>query len=184
MTTIKPGDYELRKFDADSLRNTIDGWQAQMKAKPLSVARPQYDRIFEWVPEHVGYDDAQEENFAYGIFLGTSTCADAIAEVTYTKSGRKWLKLLDLHLSPEIDAAFFEQTIDLHRISALFSEAVIGVVKLTGNAHPSTTVKLFARSGTLLAFFRGLGAYIETQMDYKGPKITIEGRWLVLKSGK
>lgn len=49
----------------------------------------------------------------------------------------------------------------------------------TNTAHPSKVTKLYGRSGTLLAFLKGVGTYIERNVDVPGLKVSFEGRWLV-----
>jgi hypothetical protein len=177
--TSRPYTYKLQRFDEKSLRQTNARWIRQIERHPSEVLASQYERILRWSAERIDYGDATGEEFAYGLFRDGDATADAIVEVTYTKRGRKWLKLLDLHLSPELDLAFYDQSVDILRINDLFAAAVVGVVKLTGEEHPSQTAKLYARSGTLLAFFRSLGAYIQEQRKVDVLKVAIEGRWLV-----
>lgn len=172
--------YRLLPFDRQLLANTSNSWNRQLEKHEGAVFPAPYRRMLAFAEGHCKYDGVPEA-FAYGLFYKEDKHADAILEVCYTRSGRKWLKLLDLTMSPEIDSGFATQSIDIHRLTHLYSAAIIGVVSLTATSHPAKTVKLYARSGTLLAFFRGVGAYIEQQGD-SGLRASIEDRWLVFRS--
>jgi alpha-N-acetylglucosamine transferase len=174
-------EYELRKFTSPTLGDTQKEWDRQIAKDPDEILRSQYDRIFSWAAGHIDYGNHQLDTFAYGLFHDGKHQADAIVEVSYAKAGRKWLKMLDLHLSPELDAAFYDQTVDLSRMSQLFTAAIFGVLHLTDTAHRADTVKLYGRSGTLLSFLKGVATYINDRSKTPGLTVAIEGRWLVFR---
>jgi hypothetical protein len=171
---------ELRKFSATSLDATRTAWQRQLKTHSRDLIASEYQRILGWAGCHISYGAAQD-TYAYGIFDKNSGEADAVAEVIYSKAGARWLKLLDLHLCPSVDLSFATQDIDIRRLTAIFTAAVIGSMRLTSTAHPTKVLKLYGRSGTLLAFLKGVGTYIESNIKVSGIKVSIEGRWLVFK---
>lgn len=179
MTNPHAFDYELRRFDATSFPSTKRVWEKQLIDNSGAVFASDYQRILDWAGECVGNDGIQGHSFAYGIFRGNSHHADAIVELVYTKPARKWLKLLNLHLCPSVDLSFHTQDIDIKQLSTIFAAAVVGTVRLTSTAHPTKVTKLYGRSGTLLSFLKGLGAYIENQ-NIPGLSVSIEGRWLVM----
>lgn len=181
MTTQSPFTHELKKFDAKTLAATKAEWDRQIKKHSKEVLASEYQRILDWATTHIDYDGVGCHTFAYGIFEKGSDHADAIVELIYLRTAKKWLKLLNLHLCPSADLAFSTEPIDLKTITTIFSVAVTGTVRLTSSVHPTKVVKLYGRSGTLLAFLKGVGAYIAADADLQkaGFSVTIEGRWLV-----
>jgi hypothetical protein len=178
--TTDPFDYQLKKFDATSFPSTKRTWERQLADNSGAIFASDYQRILDWAGTCIDDDGNNGNSFAYGIFKGNSHHADAIVELVYVKPARKWLKLLNLHLCPSVDLSFHTQDIDIKQLSHIFAAAVVGTVRLTSTAHPTKVTKLYGRSGTLLSFLKGLGAYIEGQ-NIPRISVSIEGRWLVMK---
>lgn len=176
----RPIPFSLLAFSSQSLTATKKAWDTQIKDLAGELVPSEYQRILEWVGSHVDYGSKTQESFAYGVFQNEGGPAEAIIEVSYTMLGKKWLKMLDIHLSPAMYIAFTGGA-DLVRLTDTYAAAVIGTVNLTSKAHPTQTVKLYGRSGTLLAFLKGVGAYIEQNGGVEGLKVGIEGRWLVIR---
>lgn len=177
----KPFAHELKKFDSTTIAATRAAWVKELAAHKTEVLAAPYQRILDWAAGHIDYAGNGKETFAYGIFAGEAHSADAIVELVYTKSGRKWLKLLDLNLCPSVDLSFTDQNVDIQQLSSIFAAGVTGTVQLTSTAHPAKVTKLYGRSGTLLAFLKGVGTYIEGNSNVPGLKVSMEGRWLVFQ---
>lgn len=172
--------HELRQFTSASLTATRTAWDAQLRTHRKDLIASEYQRILDWAAGHIRYGGSQH-TFAYGIFDKASSEAEAVAEVIYSKAGARWLKLLNLHLCPAVDLSFATQDVDIRRLTSIFAAAVVGAFELTSTSHPTKVLKLYGRSGTLLAFLKGVGTYIESNLKVTGIKVSIEGRWLVFK---
>lgn len=171
--------YKLKRFDAESLAATEVNWRKQIVRHKDELIRTEYDRILKEMRENAIYDN-ERELFIYGVFEDGSPTASALVEVLYPKAGRRWLKQLDLHLSPVLDLSFYKDNVDLLGLSQVFGAAVAGTLRLTKD-HPSQQVKLYGRSGTLLNYLKGLAVALGGEPSLKEIKITVEGRWLVFR---
>lgn len=171
--------YKLKQFDSVSLAATETNWRKQCERHKDEIIRTEYERILKWTAENANYDK-DRETFAYGVFEDGSHTAAAIVEVLYPKAGRRWLKQLNLHLTPAKDLSFPTDNIDFEGVANIFGAAVIGVLRLTAN-HPAKEVKLYGRSGTLLSYLKGLAANLENHPALKSVRITMDGRWLVFR---
>ena len=173
-------NYELKPFDALTMAATRNAWEKELSNREGEVLPPRYERILDWAEGHIDYAAGRIETLAYGIFGRSAHDADAIVELIYTKAGEKWLKLLDLHLSPSVDFAFSTQDVDIIRLNSIFAAGVDGTVRLTSTMHPSNVTKVYGRSGTLLSSLKEVGTFAESS-PWPGLKVSIEGRWLVLR---
>ena len=174
------GGYRLDKFSAASFGKTKMAWGAQLSANKNAVFSSEYMMILDYSSKCLNYQSNNGSSYVYGVFKDNSDEADAVIELVYQKDGRKWLKLLNLHLCPGVDVSFQTQNVDIAQISAIFGAALAGTVYLTSTDHPTNVTKLYGRSGTLLSFLKGIGAYI--QANVPTISVSIEGRWLVMKS--
>lgn len=174
--------YEFRRFDDRSLSSTEASWKRQLSKHSSEVIPTEYERKLAWAREHATYGK-DEEIFAYGVFRDGGLIASAIVDVVYTKAGRKWLKLLDINLTPDLDLSFNSDKPDLDAIGDVFTAAITGVIAL-GAVHPAKETKLYGRSGTLLSFLKGLGAHLNGDGGklIRGKiEVLMEGRWLVFR---
>lgn len=174
-------EYELQKFDTAKYEATKKEWGRQLKAHKKDILAGEYERILAWTGDHMDYEAARGENFVYGIFRNGSDHAAAVVDLIYQKAASKWLKLMDLYLCPAVDLSFSSQDIDIQELTSIYGAAVLGTVELTSTAHPTKVTKLYGRSGTLLAFLKGIGAYIAEKADVPGFEVKVEGRWLVFR---
>lgn len=178
-----PITHELKAFDAKSLDATAVAWRKELAKHRVEMMPSLHEGKLAWAASHMNYAAADGEALAYGIFADGDPHALAIVDIVYTKTGQKWLKMLDLTLSPSLDLAFNAESADFSQIYHVFTAAMVGAVRLTKTRHPAKVTKLYGRSGTLLAFLKGFGAY----MKQKGHghnlvfTVSIEGRWLVFR---
>jgi hypothetical protein len=172
------GVYRLNQFTADSFAKTKSGWEAQLASNKNAVFFSEFTMILDYCSKCLDYGGHSGNSYAYGIFKDGSEITDAIIELVYQKDGRKWLKLLNLHLCPEVDLSFSTQDVDLTQITAIFSASVVGTVYLTSTDHPTKVTKLYGRSGTLLSFLKGLAGHIQANVPEIA--VSIDGRWLVM----
>jgi hypothetical protein len=173
-------NYELKPFTNDTMAATRNAWGKEVCAREGEILSTQYERILQWAEDHIDYSGEKSQTFAYGIFGRSAHDADAIVELIYTKSGAKWMKLLDVHLSPSVDFAFAPQEVDLKRLMSIFAAGMDGTVHLASTVHPSNVTKMYGRSGTLLEFLKEVGT-VKDNSALPGLKVSIEGRWLVFR---
>lgn len=172
----------LRRFDEDSLKATVAEWQKQLTRMSGAIFPVAYDQVLSWAAKHMDY--AKGENFSYGVFSDGSHAAEGIVDVIYTRTGNKWLKMMNLTLSPEHDVAFSTQSLDFDTLTSLFTAAIVGTFELSLE-HKAKVVKLFGRTNVMLAFLTGLAAVMTERLkESSAPKlkVSIEGRWLVAKN--
>jgi hypothetical protein len=168
--------FELRPFDNESFAATVERWQGKTNMGfPADI-----EMSLSWADAHRDYASPSGD-FSYGIFGSNSEGAAAITTLVYRKDGRRWLKMLDLRLSPELDASLNDGGEYLSEIASIFTEAIAGTLRLTA-VHKSDTVKLYARSSGLLSFFKGLTAHLQSANSADKLTTTIEGRWMVFRS--
>lgn len=175
------GDHKLQQFDTTKFDATEKEWRRQIQAHKKDVLATEYERILAWAGDHMDYGKGGSENFVYGIFQNGSGHAIAVVDMIYQRAARKWLKLMDLHLCPSMDLSFGTQAIDIQELSSIYAAAVVGTVQLTSTIYRTKVTKLYGRSGTLLAFLKGIGTYIANNAKVPGLEVNIEGRWLVFK---
>jgi hypothetical protein len=174
------GEYKLRELDVASLARTEAEWKKQLQQHAETLSPSSYLRILDWAATHMTYG-GNAESFAYGLFRDDDQHADAILDVCYTKSGKKWLKMLELVQSPDIDHGIFSQTIDPIRVIEVYGASLLGTAGLT-SVHPSATIKLFGRSEALLAFYVAVCTYLVDKIKIPHVKVAIEGRFLVIRA--
>jgi hypothetical protein len=172
--------FRLKPFDANTWARTRAEWARQLSEHEGEIMASEWERILEWAGRCLNYGNATEATFAYGIFREGAEFAEAIVEIVYQRSAKKWLKLLNLYVCPSIDLTF-AQALDIKTLVPIYAAAVFGTVQLTSTAHPTRVSKLYGRSGTLLTFLSDVCAYIGQDADLValGVKVRIEGRWLV-----
>lgn len=172
---------DVRGFDADSLGETRKAWLGQVGKHSEHLSEIEFEKTLDWAAAHLDYDNG-EEGLAYGIFSKNGKVAHAVIEVVYAKPGTKWLKMLNLTLSPALFLGFVtDGGIDREALTAVYTAAVAGTLKLAGK-HPSKTVKLYGRSGSLFTFLQGLAEYLKEHAPVQDVTVAVEGRWLVFRT--
>jgi len=175
----------LKRFDAAHIETTKKDWERQLEQLP-DVMPSEFLKHIEWVNSHMDYADGGDDGLAYGVFYKDHKHAIAVVDVVYTRRGTKWLKMLGVNLSPELFVVLTSDNPsakDMQKILEIYGAAITGTVKLTG-IHPSNTVKLYGRTGTLLAFLKGIAAYLRANLDIPGITVNVEGNWLVFRNNK
>ena len=143
-------------------------------------------RIIKLANDHSDYDNKDAPNLAYGIF-DAKDIADSVVEIIVSKSGKKWIKLLDCFIRPSIsERAYRKDTEAIEKLVGIYSAAIVGTILLADH-HKARLVKVFGRSESLLYILTSVAKYINESDAELNVKAKIEGRWLVvepLKKGK
>lgn len=173
-------DYKVKEFTEASLKATKVSWLKMLKADPEDFNRSNYERKFETIAQFCDYT---KEQFWYGIFHDGEHAAVAVAEYSYTKASSKWVKMLSLHLNPQLDLSIEDNTPNFSVLAQIFTTVILGTLELT-KVHTARTVKLYARSKVLLSFFEYMAQTLPPRFEEKTGKelqvkISVEGRWLV-----
>lgn len=170
-------EHEIRQFTTDTLSATQEHWRGQCESSEDFTGI--YQSVFDWAEEHIHYDNSNEE-FAYGIFNDGSSPADAIVRVIYSSVGKRWVKMLNMDVSPKLDTSFTTE-IPYDDLASIYTATIIGVVRIT-QTHPTSVVKLYGRSNILLSFLTGFASYFnEAYSNKENIRVGIKGRWLVIE---
>lgn len=178
MATAKQ-KFIIKSFTTESFESTKRAW---LRRTTDDFTFPtEATQLLEWAAAHLD-TEVQNDSVAYGIFKDGVDVASAICEVVlHRRSARsKWMKMLKIRLSPELEKGIFEQSLEAARdVQELYKAAVIGVLKLKFE-HSASTLKIYGRSSEQLAFLKTLGVVLEQAV--KSHKISIHDRWLVVET--
>lgn len=173
---------EFRKFGRKEHDATLAKWEAEGEVAELFPG--EVARKFAWVGAAI--DDEEKAGahrmLAYGIFQPESDIAIATCELVLSDRGLiagKWLKLLNIVVSPEIDNALRSEDMFATDLAvSAYKTAVLGAFSERLN-HEADTLKLYGRSDELLRFFMIL--LVTINQDSKSPlRARKEGRWIVI----
>src|SRR5690349_21441099 len=133
-------DYTLRAFAEGEYPKTRTEWERQLGELEGKVIPTEYTRILAWGAGNIDYE--MGESWVYGIFPKGKKVAVALADIVCRKTGKKWVKLLDLHLSPTLDLDALSEDRDLRLLADIFTAAITGTAALT-LVHKSRVIKLY-----------------------------------------
>jgi len=174
--------YKLKKLDKTSVDATEKKWLTQANKYPTLFFPTEIEKEFYWI-RHVVEGKIDNGRIQYGLFKGAAKSADATLELVHTKknANNAWLKMLEIDFSPDLTAkAKAGDPVAIATVVSMYSDAVLGCIKLSGTAHKADTLKLYGRSDELLKYF----AYHVDVSKMKGVETTLEGRWLVFRPTK
>uniref|UniRef100_A0A6M3M5E5 Uncharacterized protein n=1 Tax=viral metagenome TaxID=1070528 RepID=A0A6M3M5E5_9ZZZZ len=174
---------EFRQFDQHDWVATLAKWMAEAESGDLFPNEVQ--QRLAWIEGTLttGADQSPKQ-LAYGVFAPRSQIAIATCELVLTDRGalaERWLKMLKVTLSPEIELAVQAEDMEATNIAVnAYKAAVLGSFseRLT---HDADTLKLYGRNDELLRFLMVLMITISQDPSLK-LSATREGRWLVIKS--
>ncbi len=179
MVTSKQQKFQLRSFTQESFEATKKAW-LRRTANDFSFPT-EATQLLEWVSTHMSVD-VQNDSVAFGIFKDGVDVASAVCEVVLTRksSKSKWMKMMKIRLSPELEKGTYEKTLDSMRtVQEVYVAAVAGVLRLKFE-HEATILKIYGRSSEQVQFLRVLGVALEQTL--KNHKISIHDRWLVVEN--
>lgn len=170
----------LKAFKLESLQATREKWAES--AEELDIPFLDYEVLLDWAENHIDYDAANGDSFAYGIFEGKNSAALAVVEIVYARrAGGNWLKMLSVKLGPMLAPAVIEgEPGRIVELIDIYAEAVVGTLVLTGS-HKAKVVKLYGRNESLLKLIAALHERLKASMADKLVS-KMEGRWLVIKA--
>jgi len=178
---------EFRQFDRESYEATLDKWRSE--AEQYDFFPEEVERKLCWIDNALTTAESavtsQQTVIPYGVFQPGSIVAAATCELVLSDRGSlsdKWLKLLKVTMSPEIEALSEEE--DLAAIDTTihaYRAATLGAYSARLE-HAADTLKLFGRNADLQRFQIMLMAFIQQDPEHSSIVASKQGRWLVLKS--
>lgn len=177
---------EMLPFDAKSIERTCTTWVKDLDTCE-GVFPVDVHAIVEYIQKNSIYEHSTLDSIAYGIFPNSGTSkseASAVVKVIISKAGKKWIKMIDCQIRPQIeDNASRESASDIQKIMEIYSAAIVGSLRLT-NTHKVKTVKVYGRNNALLRMLTLTAGYLKEQLtEHALPlKVSIEGRWLVVNA--
>jgi hypothetical protein len=177
------GTMEFRLFEQIDYNETREKWSEE--ALERDFFPDEVDRHLRVVKDYLGgADDAQHRSLAYGVFNPGSHVAAGVCSLVLSDRGvanGKWLKLLDVRISPEASALLSEDDVDAAQcVVHVYKAAVNGAFEARLD-HEADTLKLYGRNDSQLQFLTVLLAVIRDD-DSSNIAAKRAGRWLVINT--
>lgn len=175
---------EFRQFSQQDTQETVIKWDEEASRYDCFPDEVHQKLAPLTKPAATGAEDKRNKTLHYGVFLDGRHDAIALCEMVLSDRGTiggKWLKMLKLTMSPEVDTQVIEDhpgAIDT--VVQAYRTAVIGAFSERMN-HEADTLKLYGRSEEQLKFLVLLIAFINQDHGHE-LVATKEGRWLVVRS--
>lgn len=173
---------EFELIDQKTYETTLSRWA--WEADVNDGFPHEVERKLQWVGEFLANkaNDPNNKSLAYGIFVKGSEVPAAICELVISRKtiNERWLKLLSVTLSPEIETKVGEGDVDaIQTAVTVYRTAVAGAFDAQLE-HKADTLKLYGRNEDMLKLLATLLATLQSAgTDFDAKK---EGRWLVLRS--
>lgn len=175
----------LVKLTSNELDLLNNKWIGLLDGNADSVIRAEFIQLFNIIKSTGCWDNIKDcfNRPIYSCIVDDDSKEWGIVEIVLSKNGSSsiWIKMLDIHLSPEIELSNETEDSTKKRLE-VFRAALLGIFELTKNIENATTVKVFGRTDSLVSFLRGMHdafSVFTTLGTIKGIKVSIEGRWLV-----
>lgn len=111
---------------------------------------------------------------------GESPLALTLLHHARPESSSPWLKMLEIHLRPDLHAAAQNDDADLKKLARLASVAVVGAYGATFEDYPSDTLKVLGRDPLDTRFIAGvLGE--NQELAVAGIEVKERGAWIFLE---
>lgn len=174
---------EFREFTQSDLDATSSKWEnealdfdcfpeeVQQKLKPVQEALT--------ASKSSGF-----HTIYYGVFKANERVAAALCEMVLSDrgtTGGKWLKMLKLSMSPEIETLLIQEQIEAINTAINVYKAAVSGAFAARLTHDADTLKLYGRSDEQLKFLMMLLSFINQEHSHE-LSAKKEGRWLVLRS--
>ena len=177
---------EFIQFTLEKYNATLEKWKEE--AESTDSFPHEVEQRLAWIEESIANADApgNHKTMAYGVFQPDADIAVCTCELVLSDRGQlagKWLKLLKVTLSPEIDWGI--QQVDVQAIKAAiqaYKTATLGSFAARLN-HDAGTLKVYGRNEDQLKFLVTVIGELQSMED-SPVEASKEGRWLVLKTNK
>lgn len=158
--------------------------QWKQEADTCDIFPYEVERKFDWLAKLLSGNggDANHQSLAYGVFFEGSKAPAAVCELIISRKSlsERWLKLLSVTLSPELETKLEAGDMDATQsVVRVYRTAVSGAFDAQLE-HNVDTLKLYGRNENMLKLLTTLLTTLqESGSDFDARK---EGRWLVLRS--
>lgn len=174
---------EFLAFTNEKYRETLEKWIGE--AEESDVFPCEVERRMQWVGEFLSKGSSSAiTTIPYGVFHLDDDAAICICELVLSDKGQlagKWLKMLNITLSPKIESMLSQEDLDGTRLAvSIYKLAVIGSMSARLD-HDADTLKIYGRNEGQLKFLIALLTFLQEGGSHN---LTAkrEGRWLVLQT--
>ena len=178
---------KLKRLDRDDISKLESKWLGLLGDDADGVIKADYNQLFNVIKSTGWWGDIKESynKPLYSCVIDSDDKEWGIVEIVLSQNGGSiWVKILDIHLSPEIEIADDTEESTKSRLK-VFKAALTGTFDLTKDVIKADTVKVFGRTDVLVAFLRGMHesfSVLATLGTISGITVSIEGRWLVFRT--
>ncbi|MFN4290062.1 MAG: hypothetical protein ACK4E7_04190 [Permianibacter sp.] len=177
---------ELSQAEFESLRGI---WLKEATANEHEVIATDYEQLFGRIDATKGFGPL-DDRLNVGVFYTVQDANGkhlALVELVQSRKGMAvWVKMLDMHMCPSIEASPDSEGNTQKRLMA-FTVALMGIFELASEVRQADAIKVFGRTDALITFLRGMHdsfSVLTSLGTLKGVETTIEGRWLVFRATK
>jgi hypothetical protein len=174
---------EFRQLTNKDIEETLIKWEQE--AIQYDCFPDEVHQKFVPIQESIRNQPAGSyKSIYYGVFQEGQNIAVALCDLVLSDKGMfggKWLKLMKLTLSPEVDTLQIKKQPEaISLVANAYKTAVLGAFAAR-NEHEADTLKLYGRSEEQLTFLILLLTIINQDHSHE-LSAQKEGRWLVLRS--
>ena len=171
--------FDCGEFNAGTFTATSKEWDQQLQALIGSLPVAHHKGILAWVEKHLVQDRADPNTYAYALMRKGQPYACAVLEVSYAKiPGDSWLKVLQVHTEPKLDASIAAGDEVITELSAIAAYSLVSVLGLTYQQYPCNRLKVYGRTPLTVEFLEGVAGNL-TQLEGLKLKIYAQAGWLI-----
>ena len=180
--STEPGQLQFEQLTEQSYKATLERWTWEADAN--DVFPHEVERKLRWVGELLsnGKGDPNHRSLAYGAFTVGSDVPAAVCELVISRKtmNERWLKLLSVILSPEVEAKVEAGDVEAIQTAVMAYRTAVSGAFDAQLEHNADILKLYGRNEAMLKLLTTLLATLQSSgSDFDAKK---EGRWLVLRS--
>lgn len=173
---------QFEQLNQQTYQSTLARWA--LEAEVNDGFPNEVKRKLRWVDELLSNskNDPNQQSLAYGVFTAGSDAAVAVCELVISRKtvNERWLKLLSVALSPELETKVEEGDVDAIQTAVMAYRTAVSGAFDAQLEHNADTLKLYGRNEAMLKLLATLLATLQSSgSDFDAKK---EGRWLVLRS--
>lgn len=170
---------EFVQLDEKRLDEVSEDWLSQADSHPSEVLRFDYEAVLAQMRRTITHMDGAS---ACGVYDDERDTMPALLVLQHAREGFEdsWLKMLQIYLEPELDAAVWSETADLGRLGEIVTAAALGGWEATFETYPSSELKIRGRDTLALEFLSGVLADNE-KLSERHVIVRTHGRWVILQ---
>jgi len=176
--------YQLQSISTELVDHTNAAWNAQIAVCGEDIFISHYEMVMDWAKK---YADGQGDDgcHVYGLVADGADYACAYLELSHAGKhlNEPWLKVLAVYIEPALDVnnqdANQEDLLD--KITDILGYSLVESLRLTMGEHPSSKLKVYAKTDDHLGFFQAMAASARKSGQIPGLKVSTHGRWLVFE---